>query len=201
MKSYPSIPDLESPKGSSKQYYIFDKLDGSNIRAEWSKKRGFYKFGTRRRLLDASDPIFGGVIELLQDTSGPKLEAIAKSQGWKRCMFFFEFYGPSSFAGKHEPEDPKNLALLDVAPYKKGLLNPKTFLALFEGVPHAPLLLKAPLDADLVQSVRDSSLQGMTFEGIVAKREGKQGIDMYKVKSQAWLDALLYPHGRSWEDV
>lgn len=27
--------------------YAFDKLDGSNIRFEWSRKRGFYKFGTR----------------------------------------------------------------------------------------------------------------------------------------------------------
>ena len=51
MKEYPSIPyrihgDLD--------IIAFGKYDGSNIRAEWSQKKGFYKFGTRKRLLDES---------------------------------------------------------------------------------------------------------------------------------------------------
>jgi len=44
MKSYPSIPGKHT---NGIPLTVFDKLDGSNIRAEWSKKRGFYKFGTR----------------------------------------------------------------------------------------------------------------------------------------------------------
>ena len=48
MKSYPSIT---TKIDFSKEYYLFDKLDGSNIRAEWSKKQGFYKFGSRTQLL------------------------------------------------------------------------------------------------------------------------------------------------------
>ena len=48
MKQYPSI----SGKLVNTKIYAFDKLDGSNIRGTWSKKRGFYKFGTRTQMLD-----------------------------------------------------------------------------------------------------------------------------------------------------
>lgn len=54
MKYYPSIT-----KEIRHDIYIyaFDKLDGSNIRAEWNSKRGFYKFGTRNQLMDEkTDP-------------------------------------------------------------------------------------------------------------------------------------------------
>jgi hypothetical protein len=40
MKEYPSI-DREIRFGEP--IYAFDKLDGSNIRAEWNKKRKFWK--------------------------------------------------------------------------------------------------------------------------------------------------------------
>jgi hypothetical protein len=43
MKTYPSI----SRDIVGQPIYAFDKLDGSNIRAEWSKKNGFHKFGSR----------------------------------------------------------------------------------------------------------------------------------------------------------
>lgn len=67
MKEYPSIPTLPTQGSSSfahwkrnnnmSEIYAFDKIDGSNIRAEWSSKRGFYKFGSRNRLLGSDQPI------------------------------------------------------------------------------------------------------------------------------------------------
>ena len=52
MKQYPSIShDIRSV-----QAYAFDKLDGSNIRAEWHPKKGFWKFGSRTRLLGTDQP-------------------------------------------------------------------------------------------------------------------------------------------------
>lgn len=48
MKAYPSIT---TKIDFSKSFHLFDKLDGSNIRAEWSPKKGFYKFGSRTQLL------------------------------------------------------------------------------------------------------------------------------------------------------
>jgi hypothetical protein len=71
MKSYPSIPK----KVSEDPVYLFDKLDGSNIRAEWTKKNGFAKFGTRNRLMSPEEP-FGKAIPLIMDTYAQDLEKI-----------------------------------------------------------------------------------------------------------------------------
>lgn len=70
MKQYPSIP---SGIIKNKSFFCFQKIDGSNIRVEWTKKNGLYKFGTRRRLLDETDLQFPDapslVIEGLTETS------------------------------------------------------------------------------------------------------------------------------------
>jgi hypothetical protein len=62
MKEYPSIPSAADLLARSNDYLgrpfvAFDKLDGSNIRAEWDRKKGWHRFGSRRRLLDASEPL------------------------------------------------------------------------------------------------------------------------------------------------
>lgn len=54
MKEYLSIP-REIRFGIPA--YVFDKLDGSNIRAEWNKKKGFHKFGSKNRLI-GTDQLF-----------------------------------------------------------------------------------------------------------------------------------------------
>ena len=69
MKTYPSIPR----KIQNVPVYAFDKLDGSNIRAEWSKKKGFYKYGTRKRLLGSDEKPLGRAIELVNDVYGARL--------------------------------------------------------------------------------------------------------------------------------
>ena len=61
MKSYPSIPKDIPPS----EFVAFGKLDGSNIRAEWNPKKGFYKFGTRTKIIDASTPVFGKAVNLI----------------------------------------------------------------------------------------------------------------------------------------
>jgi len=55
MKEYPSI----GKNVVGEKIYAFDKLDGSQVRAEWNKKKKFYKFGTRTRLLDTNDEYWG----------------------------------------------------------------------------------------------------------------------------------------------
>lgn len=188
MKSYPSIPkDIIS----GQSVYAFDKLDGSNIRAEWSRKRGFYKFGTRTRLLGPDEPIFGQAIPIIRQKYEDALGKIARDERWQRCVFFFEFFGPSSFAGWHDDEDEFDAVLIDAAPYKKGFLKPRDFLKLFEPVEHAPLLYYGNINDELITSVQESTLDGMSFEGVVCKGANtRQGHGMFKIKSQAWLDAL-----------
>ena len=73
MKDYWSIPGW---KGVELGYpcVAFDKPDGSNIRAEWSKKTGFYKYGSRNVLIDKSHPFLGEAIPLFENTLAEKVE-------------------------------------------------------------------------------------------------------------------------------
>src|SRR5579885_1806230 len=122
MKSYPSIP--ASTGTSFKELtdaWVFAKPDGSNLRFEWSKKRGWYKYGTRTRLFDASDPGFGKAIELWKEPE-EVIVKVAKDERWESMVCFAEFHGPNSFVGVHDPADQHVLSLFDVAANKKGFL-------------------------------------------------------------------------------
>lgn len=183
MKSYPSIPR----KIQRRKVWTFDKLDGSNIRAEWSNKQGFYKFGSRTRLIDKSHPVLGEAITLIEEKA-EQLSSIFLKRNWGRVVAFFEFYGENSFAGSHEGEEHV-VTLIDVGVYKRGMLEPEQFVELFNGM--APRLLhKGVVDEELIDSVKDSTLDGMTFEGVVCKYTNKNTVKMFKVKSREWLDRL-----------
>lgn len=192
MKEYPSILKEQNKDLS---YYVFDKLDGSNIRAEWSKKQGFCKFGSRHVLLDENDTnnklsIAPALIkEKYQDVS-----VILKKMNVERATLFFEFYGEQSFAGNHvEFNDNKKVVLFDVDLYKKGLMMPDDYLKSFGHLDIAPLLYHGKVHSDLFDAVKLSQLEGMTFEGVVCKARPankKPQPFMFKIKSQAWLDKL-----------
>ena len=65
MKQYPHMHYFN--KGIIGEYiYAFDKLDGSNIRAEWNPKRGFYKFGSRNSMIDEKSPHLGEAVVLFK---------------------------------------------------------------------------------------------------------------------------------------
>jgi hypothetical protein len=189
VKEYPTI----SP---SKQYgvsvYGFDKLDGSNVRAEWDRKKGFWKFGKRHGLLDDSNPHLTLAESLIQDTYGSILGKIFKDERWTEATAFFEFWGSQSFAGSHVEGDDFRVTLFDVSVLKKGFLEPRAFLKLFKDVPHAGLLFQGNFNHEVEQEIREGRLEGMTFEGVVCKgacvSPGRPL--MFKVKSQAWFDKL-----------
>jgi hypothetical protein len=188
MKSYPSITTKFPSKGN--KIIAFDKLDGSNIRVEWSKKRGFYKFGTRNRLLDESDPVFGESKQLIIDKYEEDLVKIFREQRWEKALGFFEFGGENSFAGTHQDEE-HDVILFDVHVFKKGMVEPKTFRKLFEDIVETPkVLYQGNLTSDFVDDVKDGSLTDMTFEGVVCKWEHRDQAEMCKVKSRQWLDKL-----------
>lgn len=139
MKSYPSIPPItDFAQTNLHPYHTWDKLDGSNLRFEWSKKKGWYKYGTRTRLFDNSDPIFGCAIELWATKHADPIANIAKDSKWESIVAFAEFHGPRSIAGSHRLEDSKELSLFDVSVYKRGMLPPEEFLRLFGHLPTPP---------------------------------------------------------------
>jgi hypothetical protein len=187
MKQYPSIPTTGKEILSA---YVFDKLDGSNLRFEWDQKLGWHKFGTRQQMLLPNHPTFGGAIEMFLETFAQPLEQIATTKRWQNLTAFCEFYGANSFAGFHEPDDQKTLSLLDVQIYKRGLLLPEEFLELFVGLPTPHFLGIHHWNKDFLERVRLNQLEGITFEGVIGKAGTGHGREMQKAKTQAWRDRV-----------
>lgn len=193
MKQYPSISkDIDK----NRIVYAFDKLDGSNIRAEWSRKRGFHKFGSRKRLLGSDQFLIAKAEALIVDRWEKHISTICRMEGWDRVVFFFEFLGDRSFAGNHVEDDEHRVELIDVSLHKSGIIQPAEFLNIFGSLPRgistAQMLYHGPCDAEFVESVVEGTLQGMSGEGVVCKSKGrrKSPPHMFKIKSQQWLDRL-----------
>jgi hypothetical protein len=190
MKEYPSIPTI--PK--SVHIYAFDKLDGSNIRAEWDSKKGFHKFGKRHGLLDSSNKILLKAPELIRSVYGESLAQIFDENKVKETLCFFEFHGPNSFAGQHDENDNHTVTLFDCSIPRKGILHPRDFLTMFKTVPHAECLMMGQYTPELQEQVRAGVLPGMTFEGIVCKGNHiSPGMPlMFKIKNLAWIEKLRF---------
>ena len=171
------------------QIYAFDKIDGSNIRAEWTKKNGFSKFGTKTRLLDAEEKPFGESVGIIKSKYEDDLGKIFVENKWQKAIVFFEFWGNNSAFGVHA-EEPHTVTLIDVNPYKKGILAPREYLSLFGHLDMAQLLYQGNANQDLIDSVKKSTLKNMTFEGIVCKGSKNKQVVMFKVKSDAWIQKL-----------
>ena len=76
MKTYPSIDRIIR---NDIHIYSFDKLDGNNIRAEWTSKRGFYKFGSRTQLIDENTKPLGKSISIIRDKYEEDLAMVFKA--------------------------------------------------------------------------------------------------------------------------
>jgi hypothetical protein len=190
MKEYPSIEKV-IVKGLP--IYAFDKIDGSQIRAEWSRKRkAFYKFGTRTQLIDLNDEQWGEGARMVVEQYERDLHNIFVKERYEVVTCFFEFRGEHSFAGVHQDE-PHNVRLFDIWLYKKGLLPPREFLKMTEGLKRAGFLYHGNANEPFVESVKNGTLEGMMFEGVVCKAQQIKtpGIPvMFKIKSEAWLAKL-----------
>lgn len=191
MKQYPSIPRGTGQTFREFDAYVFDKPDGSNLRFEWSKKRGFYKFGTRTRMFDAGDEVFGTAVEMIAMELGDQLSRIFRDNRWDSAIAFCEFHGPSSFAGSHDPAEKKTLSLFDVCADKRGFLGPKAFLDLFGEVTGVVKFLGTHRwTRGFVENVRQGLLDGVTFEGVVGKAGEGHEIIRSKAKTQRWIDQV-----------
>jgi hypothetical protein len=171
--------------------YAFDKLDGSQIRAEWNYKKGFYKFGTKNQLIDFTTKPWGFATGLINDKYSNSLHSVFTEQKWKDAICFFELYGRNSFAGNHNfKDDDLTVTLFDVNPYKQGIMEPKEFIQFFGHLDIPKVLYEGKVDTELFDKIKNSALNGMTFEGCVCKGSDNGKLVMFKIKSKAWLDKL-----------
>jgi len=143
--------------------YAFDKLDGSNIRAEWSKKRGFWKFGTKTRLVDSTDSIFGKAPDLILNKYGDELGRILHKNNWDRSICFFEFYGENSAFGIHKDEEHA-VTLLDINVYKKGILSPKEFINLITQALNSATAATGQTASNIIYIRRGAGIQALFHE-------------------------------------
>jgi hypothetical protein len=192
MKQYPSIPR----RFEEFTAHVWDKLDGSNLRFEWSRKRGWHKAGTRTRLFDATDPVFGEALGVFDAVWAAPLADLFKRQRCDHAVAFLEFWGPGSFAGNHVAGSPKTLTLFDVAVQKQGLLDPAVFHAMFGKFEHTPRYLGIHRwTRGFVERVRAGEIAGVTFEGVVGKGGTGHAQVRAKAKTQAWIDAVVAQYG------
>jgi hypothetical protein len=134
------------------------------------------------------------------ETLATPVEKIATDQRWESVIVFAEHWGPHSFAGCHHdsdnlPLDGDNLMhvdLIDVAPYKQGMLGPAEYLKLFEGLPMAKFLGRYNWTRGFIERVWNGEIEGVTFEGVVGKAGSGKAHDivMAKAKTKAWVDRV-----------
>ena len=137
-------------------------------------------------------PPLGEAISLVKNKYENDISKVCIENKWEEATCFFEFYGPNSFAGRHEKEN-HTVTLFDVNPYKDGILNPHEFLKYFGHLETPHVLYLGKITEDFINSVKDSTLPGISFEGVVCKgandKKTKMPI-MFKIKTKAWLNKL-----------
>jgi len=210
MKQYPKIPG--SKHCPLKPCIAFEKYDGSNIRFEWSKKRRWHKFGTRRRLFDYTDPDFAPAISLFMETYAEDLERIFKNhkrfRNIDRVMVFTEFFGKESFAGLHKKYDPtQEVMLFDVNIHKYGFLGPRDFIKIFGNIKIARKVYEGKANGSFFEAIRNGQYdvprkgEWDIFEGVVCKG-GSGGTDLWmaKVKTNKFKKKLQEIYSNNWEN-
>lgn len=207
MKSYPSI-DYWNRGIFGENIYAFDKLDGSNIRVEWSRKRykkcktesAFYKFGTRNNMINR-DNFYGDAIDIFFEKYADDIQKVflenKKYRHADKVTFFLEYFGQSSFAGWHDNNEEKDLLLFDIFISRRDFVAPKDFVKDF-GHLHIPqVVYQGTYNKEFVEDVKNGVYD--VDEGVVVKGcqivKSKPKVWMVKVKTNQWLDRVKNKKG------
>lgn len=201
MMTFPSVPRIEDAKVLPGKYHLFYKYDGQQLRVEWSKKRGFYKWGSKGEMRAENDRIYGAAFALFRQELTPHLEDVLTRQKHLRqsiesATIFAEYWGDRSIAGMHEPGDRMRVTLVDLAVGRAGstsFVSPEDFLALTAYFPKdlaAQFLGKHEVDGPLVQAIRANAWKTPLKEGVVAKALRGNQTHMVKIKTNEWKERV-----------
>lgn len=131
------------------------------------------------------DTMSKDIEEIILDEFGSKAQ---------RIVAFAEYFGPSSFAGMHDPNEPKQLKLFDVAVYKKGILPAKQFVKLFGNKEwSAQVVYEGNMNQPFIDGVRHGVYP--VYEGVVCKGDEWSA----KIKTFEYLNRLKHRFGEEWE--
>lgn len=209
MIEYPTI--LKSSRAPHLQCVALDKLDGSNVRVKYTKKKGFHLFGSRHQLFDETHSFLAPAIPSFQSRYAEFLEKEFHDnklfEGAKEIVAFGEFVGEKSFAGYHDAEDEtKKFVLFDLMVIFKSnrqFILPQDFIKLTEDKVEIPKVIhRGKMGPEFIQNVRDD-LFG-TFEGVICKGTSYSGqfpgkVWMAKIKTTRYLDSLKEKFKDDWE--
>lgn len=206
MKQYPSI--LGPNQAPHLPCVAFFKYDGSNLRFEWSPKRGWHKFGAKKTMFDATHETWGPSIDIFMNKYADGIEKIIRdNKAYRNAQYataFCEYYGPRSFAGYHEAGDKMELMFFDIQIYKKGFLGPREFINEFaDKLETAKVVYEGNLNASFIEAVRaskvDDGQMGLN-EGVICKGGKGHEIWMRKVKTNDYFARLKAKFVDTWEE-
>ena len=214
MKHYDSIPRIQDDGSLRGDMVVgYNKLDGQNFCVTYRPKKGeFGPFGSRTRTVDENDLQFGPAVNLFFNAKKSYPETLAQIvgkysgkrevfNGVDEIVFFFEYYGWNSFAGKHQEGDEMHLALIDVFLKKRGYMEPKDYEMCFRGtkIEMPDLIYSGPLNSEIIEKVQNNDWTQpdcwnfKVHEGVVFKRttllKGQRRPSV-KVKTKWWLEKL-----------
>ena len=108
-----------------------------------------------------------------------------------QVTLFCEYFGENSFAGRHFPEDKKDVMLFDILVYKKGFIKPKDFIELFGHLPIPNVVYQGNYNKALIDNIRNRTdlMEGVVCKG-VRKTKGNELVWMVKIKTNQWLFRL-----------
>lgn len=186
MKSYHSIPNIIN---YDVPVIAFNKFDGSNIRAEISTKKGFYKFGSRNNMLPSENNILNESIELIQHKYEEPLIKIFEKKKYLSCICYFEFYGENSTFGQHINEEHM-ITMFDIDVYKKGFILPSIFINEYSHLDIPKIIFNGYLTENVVNDIKNNN---NLDEGVVCKSDVLDKFRkpiMFKIKTHNWLSKL-----------
>ncbi len=197
MKSYPKIEYYNKGLFGS-HCHAFDKKDGSNLRFEWNRKRGWYKFGTRNNMIDRSYPEFGSGIDIFinkyDDLERVFMDKYKKVESF---VVFGEYLGEGSFAGQHT-SSKKDVVMFDINQYKRGFIPPEEFIDNFGHLGIPKIIFIGKYTDDLIDDVRSNRYnlsEGVVVKGVLKSKKSDQ-IWSVKIKTKEWIKKVSDTFGR-----
>jgi hypothetical protein len=210
MIEYPTIINSsKAPRGSC---VGFVKYDGSNFRAKYTQKRGFDVYGSRHELIDESHKFLGEAVTIFKrDYEAVLTEKFRKDKDLRNereIIVYGEFFGSQSFAGIHQPNDPKEVVIFDVLVGNKNrkFFSPLDFIKEFQSlVKIPPVLYMGNMNDELIEQVRTGVytpefhrltdnkfklFEGMVCKGTQTRGDFRGGVWMCKIKTNEYFTAL-----------